>query len=175
MKVRSANQTTLPEEFARYIAELTAQVANLSRRLQLIEGRGDNESLAQESQLKIICQDDDENAVEFLTENGFVIVRPWEARGATAPAEGTFRFRVLDPDATEREINVEFSNQLRQETALRTGGRIETTSQFWICSAERRLANYLMEHDEFPPANEMKIDALDREDVLLAIRWGKSD
>jgi len=175
VKVRSVNQTTLPEEFARCIAELTAQVAALSRRLQLIEGRADNESLAQQRQLTIICQDDDENPVEFLTENGFVIVRPWEAKGAIVPSEGRFRFRVLDPDAAEREITVEYSSQLRQETALRTGGRIETTSQFWICSAERRLANHLMEHDEFPPANEMIIDAMDREDVLLAIRWGKSD
>jgi hypothetical protein len=175
MKVRSVNQTTLPEEFAQCIAELTAQVADLSRRLQLVEGHGENESLGQQSQLTIICQDDDEHLVEFLTENGFVIVRPWEAKGATVPSGGTFRFRVLDPDASEREINVEFSNQLRQETALRTGGRIETTSQFWICSAERRLASYLMEHDEFPPANEMIIKTLDREDVLLALRWGKSD
>jgi hypothetical protein len=31
-----------------------------------------------------------------------------------------------------------------------------------------------MEHDEFPPADEMMIDELDREDVLLAIRWEKS-
>jgi hypothetical protein len=30
-----------------------------------------------------------------------------------------------------------------------------------------------MEHDEFPPANEMILETLDREDVLLAIRWGK--
>lgn len=175
MKVRSVNQTTLPEEFARCIAELTAQVADLGRRVQLIEGHGDNESLTPQSQLTVICQDDDKNAVEFLTENGFVIVRPWEAKGAAVPSEGRFRFRVMDPEATEREINVEFSNQLRQETAFRTSGRIEMTSQFWICSAERRLANYLMEHDEFPPANEMMIETLDREDVLLAIRWGKSD
>jgi hypothetical protein len=31
-----------------------------------------------------------------------------------------------------------------------------------------------MEHDEFPQANKMMIETLDREDVLLAIRWGKS-
>jgi hypothetical protein len=60
-------------------------------------------------------------------------------------------------------------------TALRARGRIEISSQFWICCAERRLANYLMEQDEFPPANEMKIETMDREDVLLAIRWEKSD
>ena len=170
MKVKSVNKNTFPERFARRLAELTAEVAELARRLQLIEEyRG-----AQQTKLTIHSYDDEQNSIEFLTENGFVIVRPWEAKGATVPSEGTFRSRVLDPDATEREINVEFSNELQQETALRTRGRIEAASQFWICCAERRLANYLMEHEEFPPATEMMIETLDREDVVLAIRWGKS-
>jgi hypothetical protein len=174
VKVRSVNQTTLPEESARCIADLTAQVADLCRRVRLIEAHRVNESRAQQADLTVQVHDHDQNSIEFHTENGFVIVRPWEAKGATCPADGVFRFRVSGSAETEREINVEISDRLRQETALRTRGRIEASSDFWICSAERRLANYLMEQGEFPPANEMKIDALDREDVLLAIRWGKS-
>jgi hypothetical protein len=173
--VRSLNETTIPAEFARCIAELTAQVAELSRRLQLVEEYRGVVSPAQQSDLTVICEDDNQNSIEFHTENGFVIVRPWEAKGSSAPAAGAFRFRVHNPDGIERDISVEISNQLLNETALRTRGRIETPSQFWICCAERRLANYLMERDEFPTANEMKIDTLDREDVLLAIRWEKSD
>jgi hypothetical protein len=169
--VRSVNDKTIPEEFTRRVADLTAQVAELSRRLELIEG--EREQTSHPSDLTIHSYDDDENAIHFLTENGFVILRPWEANDAVAPAEGAFRFRVQSADGIDREISVGISNQLLRETALRTRGRIQAANQFWICCAERRLANYLMEHDEFPPANEMKIDMLDREDLLLAIRWGK--
>ncbi|HEX3083828.1 MAG TPA: hypothetical protein VHP99_04835 [Pyrinomonadaceae bacterium] len=173
--MKSLNETAIPQEFARCIAELTAQVAELSRRLQSIEEHQGKVTPAQENNLTIICGDDDQNSIEFHTENGFVIVRPWEAKDARPASDGVFRFRVQNPDGIEREISVEISNQLMTATALRARGRIEISSQFWICCAERRLANYLMEHGEFPPANEMKIETRDREDVLLAIRWGKSD
>jgi hypothetical protein len=175
VKVESLNETAIPREFARCIAELTAQVAELSRRLQSIEEHQGNLASAQETSLTIICHDDDQNSIEFHTENGFVIVRPWETKDARPSADGVFRFRVQNPDGTERDTRVEISNQLMAATALRTRGRIETSGQFWICCADRRLANYLMEHGEFPPANEMKVDTMDREDVLLAIRWEKSD
>jgi hypothetical protein len=174
VKVRSVKETPIPEALTQCIAELTAQVAELSRRLQLVEDYRSNRSPAQQTNLTIICHDDDSNSIEFHTENGFVIVRPWEAK-LSGTAAGRFRFRVQDPDGIEREISVEISNQLLNETALRTRGRIERSSQFWICCAERRLANYLMEQDAFLPENQMIIDMLDREDVLLAIRWGKSD
>ena len=80
MKVRSVNEKTIPEEFARCMAELTAQVAELSRRLESIEDHRSNVSPAQQTDLTIICHDDDQNSIEFHTENGFVIVRPWETK-----------------------------------------------------------------------------------------------
>jgi hypothetical protein len=173
--MRSLNENTLPEQHAQRLAELTAEVVELSRRLGLLEGDRGNRALAQQTVLTIHSYEDDQDAIQFLTENGFVIVRPWEAKNALSPAEGAFRFQVQDPEGSEREISVEISKQLLQETVLRTRGRIEVSSQFWICCAERRLANYLMEHDGFPPANEMVLETLDREDFLLSIRWEKSD
>jgi len=172
--MRSVNENTIPEQFAQRLAELTAEVAELCRRLRLVEGDQADGSLAQQTNLTLHSYDDDQHSIQFLTENGFVILRPWETNDAFASNEGAFRFRVQDPEGIEREINVEISNRMLRDTALRTRGRIEASSQFWICCAERRLANYLMEHDEFPPANEMVIDEMDREDILLAIRWGKT-
>ena len=169
--MQSVDEKTIPEEVARRTAEL---VADLTRRLRSSEDYPTNVSHAQQANLTIICQDDDPNTIEFHTENGFAIVRPWEATNGKTPAPGSFRFRVSDPDGIEREISVGIANQLLAETARRTRGRIEEASQFWICCAERRLANHLMERDAFPPANEMIIDKLDRDDVLLAIRWGKT-
>ena len=171
MKVRSINEKTIPEQFAQRLAELTAEVAKLSRRLRLIENDRHSGTRAEQTNLTIHSYDDDESSIQFLTDNGFVIVRPWETNDALAPAEGAFRFRVQHPEGIEREVEVGISNRVMIETALRTRGRIEAANQFWTCCAERRLANYLMEHDEFPLANELMIETLDREDVLLAIRW----
>jgi len=170
--VRAINEKTHPDQIAQSLAELADEVAELSRRLRSVESDHEQRAAAQQSDLTIICHDDEPNSIEFHTQNGFVIVRPWEAKG-DMPASGAFRFRVQDPDGLEREINVAIATQLRSETEFRTRGRIGTSSRFWICCAERRLANYLMERDEFPPTNEMNIDTLDREDLLLAIRWGK--
>lgn len=173
--MRSTNDNVLLEQFAQRLAELTNQLAEISRRLELVEDHQDETSPAQQTSLTIHSYDDDENSIQFLTENGFVILRPWEVSNAIAPAEGVFHFAAHDPDGLEREISVRVSPRLLEETALRTGGRIETSSQFWISCAERRLANYLMEHGEFPSGNEIMIESLEREDLLLTLRWGKSD
>lgn len=61
------------------------------------------------------------------------------------------------------------------ETAIKTRGQIRPSNSFWICCAERRLAGYVEEHDAFPEGNEITVEEFDREDLLLAIRWGKSD
>lgn len=174
MIVQSANDKTLPENIAQRLAELTAELAVLSHRVQIIEDYRGSGSPAQQTNLTIHSYDDDGESIQFLTENGFVIVRPWEANNTMQPGAGAFRFRVQDPEGIEREISVGIPNRLQQETALRTCGRIEAASQFWICCAERRLANYLMEHGEFPAGNEMMIESLEREDLLLALRWGKA-
>src|ERR1041385_4370170 len=171
--MRRASKETMPEQFAQRIAELTARVAELTRRIQSIEGYRGNGLRAQQSDPTVFYNDDEQNSIELITENGFVIVRPWEAKGLAAPADGRFRFLVQDPHGTEREIGAAISDSLAAEAVWRTRGRIDASSEFWICCAERRLANYLMEHAEFPPGNEMTIETLDREDVLLAIRWGK--
>jgi hypothetical protein len=172
--VRSVNEKTIPEEVAQYIAELGARVADLSRRVQSIEDDQATAIRANPTDLTIHSYDDDESAIHLLTENGFVIVRPWEANNVPPPAAGAFPFRVESGDGIDREVSVGISDRLLKETTRRTHGRIQPADQFWICCAERRLANYLMEHDEFPSANEMIIDLLDREDLMLAIRWGKS-
>src|ERR1043166_3024532 len=129
--MRSVNENTLPEQHARRLAELTTEVAELSRRLRLLEGDRGNRALAQQTVLTIHSYADEQDAIQFLTENGFVIVRPWEAKNAMSPAAGAFRFQVHNPEGIEREINIEIANQLVQKTRMRTRGRIEASSQFW--------------------------------------------
>lgn len=174
--MRAANEQTIPEELAQKVADLTARVAELSRRLELTERiRGNGNGLRQQqTDATVPDVDGDGNAIEFVTDNGFTIVRPWEQKGLRAPAHGVYRFRECDPRGDEREISVEISNQLVIETSVRTRGRIQVSSSFWICCAERRLANYVIENDRHPEGNQLIVETLDCEEILLAKRWEKS-
>ncbi len=170
--MRSANQKIFSEELAQRVAELAAQVSELTRRLKLIEGYRGNGSRAQQTDLTTHFSEDDYNPIEFHTENGFIVVRPNEGQQGHYLDNNKCRFRVQDDRGIEREVTVEVSARLLTETAVRSRNRIEASSQFWVCCAERRLANYLMEHDDCPA--DIHIDELSREDLLLSIRWGKS-
>ena len=172
--MRAGSEPTVSEELTQRIAELTARVAELTRRLDLIEVVRGNGRTHPQPEPTLLGADDSSNPIEFLTDNGFVIVRPWERDGSPAPTDGNCRFVVSDPNGNERTIAVRISRELMTATAIHTSGRIDQPSEFWICCAERRLADYVAEHDSFPDANEITVNDLDREGLLLAIRWGKS-
>jgi hypothetical protein len=75
----------------------------------------------------------------------------------------------------EREVTVQISREAVTEASLRTRGRIQLSSSFWISCAERHVANYVSEHADFPEDDELIVEKLDREDILSALRWNKSD
>jgi hypothetical protein len=122
----------------------------------------------------VACErDDSANPIEFITENGYSIVRPWESGNSPRPAGGRYRFGVSD-GFIEREVQVEISRRVVSEISLRSRGRIESSNSFWICCAERHLANYVTEHADFPEDDKLTVEKLNREDILLALRWEKS-
>jgi hypothetical protein len=172
--MRAASEQTVSEELTQRVAELTARVAELTRRLDLVEVVRGNGKAHPQPEPTLLGADDSSNPIEFLTDNEFVIVRPWERDGSPAPTDGHCRFVVSDPNGNERTIAVRISRELMTATAIHTSGRIDQSSEFWICCAEKRLADYVAETDRFPEANEIIVKDLDREDLLLAIRWGKS-
>lgn len=171
--MRAANEQ-LVLELVQRIAELTTRVAELTRRVELSEGVRGNGARAQKIEPAVFDEDDSSSPIEYLTENGFSIVRVWEANDLPVPNGGSYCFRVSDPYGHEREAIVEISNRLVAETELHTRDRIQLNSSFWICCAERRLAHYVTEHDDFPRGNKLIVDTLDCEEVLLSIRWEKS-
>lgn len=178
--MRAAREQAISEELAQRVFDLTARVAELTRRLDLIEvvrgnGHAITHSIAATGENVEHGAEDSSKAIEFLTANDFVIVRPWEAGTSPAPAGGICHFIVSDPRGHEQKISVTISKELMTRTAIHTRGRIAWSSAFWICCAERHLANYVTEHDGFPEGSEIAVNDLDREEVLLAIRWGKSD
>ena len=109
--------------------------------------------------------------IELITENGFSIVRPDESEPRRA-LEGTYVFMVSDPEGSEREITVGIDQQAVNEITLRSGGRISSESTYWICCAERHLAEYLWKNNNYPPDETLRVEQLTLEDLNLGIRWG---
>ena len=112
--------------------------------------------------------------IEFLTENGFSIVRQWEAEQKPPPADGVYAFIVRSPTGEERQIIVSIAADVFAQAQNRTRWRIQPGNAFWIFCAERHLANHVWENDDFPPNDKIRIEELDREDLLSALRWERS-
>ena len=165
--MRAANEQSIPKELIQRIGDLTARFFALSEYVRRVTSKPEE-----------VRANDAQNfarPVEFLTENGFAIVRSWEADGAPAPTDGSFCFLVGDPEDTEYQVTVEIANQLLKETEFTTRGRIQVSNSFWICCAERHLAGYVEEHEHVPDNNKLTLEILNCEAVMLAFRWGRSD
>jgi phage gp29-like protein len=76
--------------------------------------------------------------IEFLTENGYAIVRSWEIDRVPVPINGTYSFVVKREQGPEREIVVTiaaelFANILRQTRAkITTRPATNSPSIIWI-------------------------------------------
>jgi hypothetical protein len=112
--------------------------------------------------------------IELITENGFSIVRADELDEATPAPEGKYEFVVRNEHGNELEITVEIDGAIRSEITRRSRGRISSQSSYWICCAERHLAEYLWETDHYPQDGKLTVDLLTLEDLNLAIRWGRT-
>ena len=112
--------------------------------------------------------------IEYLTENGFSIVRRCDI-DKSIPAAGTkHSFVVRDPHGYELEIIVDISDSAIAEIISRSRGCLSLNSSYWICCAERHLATYLWENDDYPPKAELKVEMLTLNDLDLARRWGRN-
>jgi len=111
-------------------------------------------------------------AIELITENGFSIVRADERDAKRRAPGGTFVFIVRDREGPERAMEVEIKSPVVDEIISRSRGRISSESPYWICCAERHLAEYLWENDDYPPDGKLRVEQLTLDDVNLAIRWG---
>ena len=109
--------------------------------------------------------------IEFLTENGFSIFRSWEVDGVSPPVDGTFPFLVRNEGDPLRKVVVTIKAEVIAEIGQRCRGRINISSSFWISCAERHLATYLWEQDDYPEDNNLSVDQLDPEEIISALRW----
>jgi hypothetical protein len=109
--------------------------------------------------------------IEFLTENGFSIVRRWEADGDPAPVDGQFSFLVRNPQDLESEVTVEVTGECLQKLPLHARERVPLSSSFWISCAENHLAEYLWEHNGFPIDNKLTVNCMSPEEIISATQW----
>ncbi|HYW70838.1 MAG TPA: hypothetical protein VE961_07385 [Pyrinomonadaceae bacterium] len=110
--------------------------------------------------------------IELQTENGFSIVRRCDIDAPGSVAGTEHCFVVRDPYGYELDITVDFTPQTVAEGIKRSCGRLTLESAFWINCAERRLADYLWQNDDYPPDGKITIDCLTPADVDSAQRWG---
>ena len=111
------------------------------------------------------------NPIQVLTENGYRIIRLSDIDESISDGGIEHRFIVRDPDGYELDVTVTLDARTAAELVRRSEGRITFESSFWINSAERHLAEYLWEHNDFPPGASIIVDQPTIEDLDLARRW----
>ena len=127
-----------------------------------------------ESRRQVIpdCLANEYSPIQYVTENGFSIIRLCDI-DKSITAGGTKHFFVVrDPHGYELEITVDISDSAVAEIISRSSGRLSLNSSYWICCAERHLADYLWENDDYPPEARLKVEVLTLNDLNLARRWG---
>ena len=110
--------------------------------------------------------------IEFQTDNGFSIIR-FSDLNHSIPATGfVHQFLVRDPDGFELEVTVEITETLANALARRGRGHLSKDSLYWICCAERHLAEYLWSNEDYPPNANLTVNEPLLTDLNLARRWG---
>ena len=111
--------------------------------------------------------------IEYLTENGFSIIRLSDIDKSIPAVGATHEFLVRDPHEYELQITVHITSDAMAEVGWRCRGRISNESSYWINLAERHLATYLWENDDYPADAKLEVVALTLDDIDLARRWDR--
>jgi hypothetical protein len=111
--------------------------------------------------------------IEYLTENGFSIIRRCDLDDSISASGTKHFFIVRDPHGYELEIVVEIADEAVSEIIWRSRGRLSLASSYWVALAERHLADYLWNNDDYPPDASLMVDQLTIDDVNLAPRWDR--
>ena len=109
--------------------------------------------------------------VEFVTENGFSIMRLCEVDPSARDTADECRFVVHNPNGWERQVTVEFNEDLIALIQQRRHRPLSLSSSFWLECAERQLATYLWQSDSCPPEGRLIVSELSSDYLLLARHW----
>lgn len=109
--------------------------------------------------------------IQYVTENGFSIIRLSEVDGLENDTARECRFLVRNERGGEREVTVHFEESLIAQIQSRRRSRLSETSVLWLICAEQCLATYLWENDNYPDSGGLNISELSVDALLLATHW----
>jgi hypothetical protein len=109
--------------------------------------------------------------IQYVTENGFSIIRLSEIRPRITDTARECRFLVRNPRGSECEVSVGFDDGVLALVQSRRRDDLSLTSTFWLICAERCLATYLWENDNYPDGGRLNIGELSVDELLLATYW----
>jgi hypothetical protein len=118
------------------------------------------------------CLANESSPIQYVTENGFSIIRLCDIDKSITVGGTKHSFVVCDPRGYELEMAIDISDSAVTKIIKRNSRRLSLCSSYWICCAERHLADYLWENDDYPPEARLKIEVLTLDDLNLAQRWG---
>jgi hypothetical protein len=105
--------------------------------------------------------------IKWVTENGYSIVRSCDV----GEDWREHRFVVRNPNGWEREVIIEFDPAAVELAQRRRRSPLSPRSSFWVNCAERSLATYLWERDQYPPNGRLILEELCLDDLEAARCW----
>ena len=109
--------------------------------------------------------------IEFVTENGFSIVRLSELQPSTVNSKSECHFLVRQPDDEESDVSVEFVVSVVAQAQSQRHILLSDTSDFWLTLAEQHLATYVWKNNQSPAGGRLVISQLSSDDLVLAAGW----
>lgn len=109
--------------------------------------------------------------IQYVTENGFSIIRLCEVDKSVTATSRECRFLVRHESGWESEVSVTFEECLIAQIQNRRRSRLSDSSVLWLVCAEQRLATYLWENDDYPAGRQLIVSELPADELLLATHW----
>ena len=109
--------------------------------------------------------------IQCVTENGFSIIRLCEVDGLVTDTARECRFLVRNERGRERKVTVAFDEDLIARIQRQRRVPLLDQSVLWLVCAERCLATYLWEKDDYPHGGQLTISELSVDEFLLAKHW----
>ena len=109
--------------------------------------------------------------IQYLTENGFSIVRLCDIDDSVTDTPELCRFIVRSESGWKREVSVKFAANLVAEIQGCRRKPLLSNSLLWLVCAEQCLATYLWERNDYPVGGHLTVSELPVDQLLLAIHW----
>ncbi len=109
--------------------------------------------------------------IQYVTENGYSIIRLSEVDASVIDTAREGHFLVRNERGWAREVTVRFEERLIAQIQRQRRTHLSDTSVLWLVCAERCLATYLWENDDYPRDGQLTIRELFVDELVLATHW----